>query len=293
MIELTGTDRALRAMQTQPHFSTSADRGWGQRFRLAAADVREGFGLWPLAWALGLADIRLRYRGSTLGPFWLTMSSAVMIGAMGFLYADLFHTDIHKYLPYLAVSLILWNYLSAMVTGGCTCFTQSEALIKGTRMPFTVHVLRSVFREAIVFGHNVIVIAGVFVLLGVHVSAYTLLAAPALLLWLADGFALSFLLGAFCARYRDVPQIVASLLQLAFFVTPIIWNAHVLDGHPHTLYLIRLNPFFSLLEIVRAPLLGEPLSLDTEAKALIVTGVIGLLSALAFARTRGRLAYWM
>ena len=293
MTDLTGTDRAIRAMQRQPHFTTSADRGWGQRFRLAAVDLREGFVLWPLSWALAVADIRLRYRGSTLGPFWLTLSTGVMIGSMGVLYADLFHTDIHKYLPYLAVSIILWNFLSSLVGDACACFTGAESLIKGTRMPFTVHALRSVFRDTIVFGHNIIVIVLVFVFLGVHVSAYALLAAPGLLVWLVDGFALAFLFGAFCARFRDVPQIIGSLMQLAFFVTPVIWNTNILAAHPGALALIRLNPFFYVLEIVRAPLLGTPLSLDMVAKALIVTGVLLLLAALAFARTRGRLAYWM
>jgi lipopolysaccharide transport system permease protein len=293
MTDLSGTDRAIRAMQRQPLFTTSADRGWGQRLRLAAEDLREGFILWPLSWALAVADIRLRYRGSTLGPFWLTLSTGVMIGSMGFLYADLFHTDIHKYLPYLAVSIILWNFLGSLVGDACTCFTGAEGLIKGTRMPFTVHALRSVFRDVIVFGHNIIVIVAVFLCLGVHVTAYALFAIPGLLLWLVDGFAVAFLFGAFCARFRDVPQIIASLMQIAFFVTPVIWNANILSTHPGALALIRLNPFYYIMEIVRAPLLGTDLSLGMVEKALLVTAALLALSGLAFARTRGRLAYWM
>jgi lipopolysaccharide transport system permease protein len=82
-------------------------------------------------------------------------------------------------------------------------------------------------------------------------------------------------------------------MQIAFFVTPVIWNASILDGHPRAAMLIGLNPFFYVLEIVRAPLLGEAMSLDMVAKALAVTAVLLVLSAFAFARTRGRLAYWM
>jgi lipopolysaccharide transport system permease protein len=57
--------------------------------------------------------------------------------------------------------------------------------------------------------------------------------------------------------------------------------------------LIRLNPFYYMLEIVRAPLLGTPMGIDLVLKALIVTVVLIILSLLIFARTRGRLAYWM
>jgi lipopolysaccharide transport system permease protein len=293
MTDMSGAERAIRSTQRQPLFTTSADRGWGQRMRLAKQDIKEGFGLWRLCWALGVADIRLRYRGSVLGPFWLTLSTAVMIGSMGFLYADLFHTDIHTYLPYLGVSLILWNFLGSMVADAGTCFTSAEALIKGTRMPFTVHALRSVVRDTIVFGHNIIVIFLLFIFLGFHVSLYCLLAIPGLLLWLIDGFALAFLFGAFCARYRDVPQIIGSVMQIAFFITPVMWNASVLAGHPRADLIIRLNPFYYLLEVVRGPLLGDQLTFNMIAKALIISAVLVIVSALAFARTRGRLAYWM
>jgi lipopolysaccharide transport system permease protein len=279
--------------QSQPLISISADRGWTQRARLATDDIAEGTKLWRLSWALGLADIKLRYRGSMLGPFWLTLSFAIMVGAMGFLYAELFHVDIHNYLPYLTASLLFWNYLNALVTDGCTCFTQSESLIKGTRIPFTVHAMRSVIRNTIVLGHNIIVVIALFLILGIHLSFYSLWVLPAFVLWLVDAFAVSLLFGAFCARFRDVPQIIASVMQIAFFLTPIMWYANRLESNTRAYLLIRYNPFFYLLEIVRAPLLGTPLTLYEVTKALIVSAGILIVSALMFARTRGRIAYWI
>lgn len=293
MSDVSNTDRAIRAAQRPPLFMISADRGWRQRFPLAALDIREGFKLWRLAWALGLSDIKLRYRGSMLGPFWLTLSSAIMIGSMGFLYADLFHTDIHSYLPYLATSIILWNYLSGLILDGCTCFTASESLIKGTRMPFTVHALRSVVRNTIVLAHNLVVIVGVYIIMGVPLSFYMLWATLGLMLWIVNGLAISLLFGAICARFRDVPQIIASIIQLAFFVTPVMWNVKILENSTRGDLLVRFNPFFYILEIVRAPLLGTPMTFDMVTKTLIVTVAIVVTSAIAFARTRGRIAYWM
>jgi lipopolysaccharide transport system permease protein len=294
MSELTTADHAAPAGRSQQLFTISADRGWGQRFGTAGQDLRDGFGLWRLAWALGMADIKLRYRGSLLGPFWLTLSTGIMIGSMGVLYAGLFHTDIHTYLPYLAASLILWNYLSLLVSDGCTCFTSSEALIKGMRMPFTVHALRSVFRNTIILAHNVVVIAVVFIAMHVQVTLYALMALPGLAVWLLDGFAISLLFGAFCARFRDVPQIIASVMQIAFFLTPVMWTADILaKGRPIAGALVRYNPFYYILELVRAPLLGAPLPVNHVLIALMISGVICSLAALGFTKTRGRLAYWM
>ncbi len=293
MAELSQSDTALRPFRTQSHFTLSADRGWTQRFQLALTDVRDGIRLWRLSWTLGLSDIKLRYRGSALGPFWLTLSTAIMIASMGVLYSYLFHVKIHNYLPYITVSIVFWNYLNTLITDGCNCFIQAESLIRGTRMPFTVHALRSVVRNTIVLAHNLIVIVGVFVIMRLPVSWEALWAVPALMLWLVDAYALSLLLGAFCARFRDVPQIVMALLQVVFFITPIMWYAKVVESHPKADLLIRFNPFYYMLEIVRAPLLGRPVPVDVVLKALIVSTGIFAITAFGFARTRGRIAYWV
>jgi lipopolysaccharide transport system permease protein len=290
MSELTTTDTAKRV---QPLFTLSADRGWGQRFEIAARDVRDGFGLWRLAWALGMADIKLRYRGSVLGPFWLTLSTGIMIGAMGILYAGLFHVDIHSYLPYLAASQIFWTFLSLLVSEGCTCFTASEALVKGTRMPFTVHALRSVLRNTIVLAHNVVIIAVVFIVMHVSVTWYALWTLPALLLWLVDGFAISLFLGAFCARFRDIPQIIASVMQIAFFLTPVMWTVGSIGNNRARALVVEYNPFYYILEVVRAPLLGTDIPLPHVWIVVGISVVLWVVSALFFAKTRGRLAYWM
>ena len=77
----------------------------------AVADLVGAARLWRLALALGWFDIRLRYRGSMLGPFWLTLSTAVMVVALGVLYSALFKMELHDYLPFLALSLVLWTFL--------------------------------------------------------------------------------------------------------------------------------------------------------------------------------------
>jgi lipopolysaccharide transport system permease protein len=101
------------------------------------------------------------------------------------------------------------------------------------------------------------------------------------------------LFGALCARFRDVPQIIGALLQIAFFITPVMWNATILEGHHNAGLLIQLNPFYYILEILRAPLLGTPLTTGIILKGVIVSTGIIILSTIGFAKTRGRIAYWV
>ena len=156
-----------------------------------------------------------------------------------------------------------------------------------------MHAARSVVRNTIVLAHNLVVVVIVFAVMGIHESLCSLAAIPAFALWVIDGFAISLLFGAFCARFRDVPQIIMSIMQIAFFVTPIMWYAKILENDPKAELLIRFNPFFYLLGILRAPLLGTPMTTNMVLKALIVSAIIIGVSTVGFARTRGRIAYWV
>lgn len=265
--------------------------GHTERQRLAAIDVADACRLWRLALTLGWFDIRLRYRGSMLGPFWLTLSTAVMVAALGVLYSRLFNMELHDYLPFLALSLVLWGVLSTVIGEACTCFTSAEGTIRSMRMPFTLHPMRVVVRNLIVLGHNVVVILAVYFWFNNWPGWHALMAIPALLLWLIDGLAVCFLLGPIGARFRDIPPIIASVIQIAFFVSPIIWKPELLKGT--ALELLWLNPFFTLLEIVRGPMLGETVTLHVWASALGYSAVLIGLAWVLFSRTRARLAFWV
>jgi len=261
------------------------------RQRLALADVLAGLRMWRLAGTLGWFDIRLRYRGSMLGPFWLTLSTAVMVAALGVLYSTLFKMDLHDYLPFLALSLVLWAFVSTLVGEACTCFVGAEAMVRSVRLPFTLYALRVIVRNVLVLAHNVVVIVAVYAVFDVWPGVMALAALPGLLLWVVDGLACCLLLGAVCARFRDIPPIVGSVMQIAFFVSPIIWRPEMLAGSSAA--WLPFNPFYTLLEVVRAPLLGQMPEWHVWLSALLFSAVLGGAAWMGFARVRSRLAFWV
>jgi lipopolysaccharide transport system permease protein len=265
-------------------------RAGGQHVRLAGQDILEGLRMWRLACTLGWLDIRLRYRGSLLGPFWLTLSTAVMMGSLGVLYAALFHMDLHAYLPFIALSLVLWGFMGGVVSEGCTCFTQAEGVIRAVRMPLFIQAIRTVTRNLLVLAHNIPVIVVVYLLLSVHIGWQALWALPGIALWLIAGAAVCVPLGAIGARFRDIPPIVGSVMQIAFFITPLIWLPTQLGPREH---LLILNPFFDLIEIVREPLLDSSAGWHVWMAALAITVVLCAMSWALFVRVRGRIAFWL
>jgi lipopolysaccharide transport system permease protein len=247
--------------------------------------------LWRLSLTLGWFDIRLRYRGSMLGPFWLTLSTGIMVIALGILYSSLFKMDIANYLPYLAISLVLWNVLSTVIAEACVCYTQAEGMIRSIRLPHTLQAVRVVVRNLVVLAHNVLVILAVYLYFRAWPGVSALGALPGLAVWVVDGLAVCLLLGPIGARFRDVPPIVGSVVQIAFFISPIIWKPELLEGEAAR--LLWLNPFYTLLEIVRGPLLGDFPHWTTWLSALGYSFALCGTAWLMFARVRGRLAFWV
>ena len=267
-----------------------ANQTLAARNRLALIDLREGWSLLPLSMSLGWLDIRLRYRGSALGPFWLTLSTAVMVGSLGFLYAHIFQIEVAGYLPYLALSLVLCGFLAAIVSEACTAFTDAEGVIRAVRMPFFVFAARTLIRNLLVLAHNILVIVVVFAIFLIWPGWHGLLALPGLLLWGIDALALTLLLGTFCARFRDILPIVASIMQIAFFVTPVIWKPGQLGAG--AVYL-PLSPFYDMLQIVRAPMLGESPGLEPWLGAMVYSLLLCGVAWSFFVRARGRIAFWI
>lgn len=260
-----------------------------RQFRLALVDLASGFTRWPLWIRLGWNDILKRYRRSVLGPFWLTASMGIMVAALGVLYANLFNTPIHDFLPFLCVGLLVWNLISSFLVEGGTLFSSSESYIKQVRLPFSVYVYQSTWSKLIIFAHNLLIYFLVLAYFGIWPGTIALLAIPGLFLVLGNGALATLSIGVISARFRDIPQFINSIVQILFFVTPIMWKPELLKD-PRWL---DLNPFYHLVEIVRRPLLGAAPSLRDYGFVLLITIFNLVLSGAIFVRFRSRIAYWV
>jgi len=263
----------------------------GRRRRASAwTDIVEGIALWRLWFRLGWNDILQRYRRSVLGPFWLTASMAIMVVTLGVLYAELFNQPIDDFLPFLCVGLLVWTLIAGYLTEGGTLFTGSESYIKQIRLPFSIYVYRSSWAKLIVFAHNFVIYIGVLIYFQIWPGAVSLLAVPGLMLIVLNGTIASLTIGIVSARFRDIPQLIASIVQIIFFLTPIFWKPESLRGHA---YITDFNPFFHLLEIVRAPLLGNLPSAANYFVVLFLTLINVAIASAFFSRFRSRIAYWV
>jgi ABC-type polysaccharide/polyol phosphate export permease len=257
---------------------------------LAWEDITAGLKNWWLWSSMAWQDIRQGYRGSVLGPFWLTISMGIMVGALGVLYSAIFKMEITTFLPYLALGFLFWNLISSLIIDGTLAFVKAEGILLQVKMPISIHALRSVMRNLIIFLHNCVIGLAVLMIFGIPQSLYSLVSLVGLVLILLNGFWVTLLFGMLCTRFRDIGPIVSSVTQIVFFLTPIIWIPSSLGNN---LWMIYLNPAYAFIEIARGPLLGHTIPLPVWAMAFGVTILGYVVTFLFFTRFRARVPFWV
>ena len=259
-------------------------------FTLALTDLRQSVASWRLWMLLGWLEIRQRYARSRVGPFWLTISMGVVITSIGVVYGTLFGQKMSEYLPYLAASLVTWGMFASTVQEGSSAFIANAAYIRQVSTPKLIYVLQVPWRNLLILAHNFVIVVVLLAIFGVPSWATLPLFIPGLLILTLNATWLAMLAGLVSARFRDLPQIIASLVQVAFYVTPIMYRPEALTKFS---FIVRLNPLAYLLDVVRLPLLGQVPSATTYA-VTIAMAVVGWIVALVITnRYLKRISYWV
>jgi ABC-type polysaccharide/polyol phosphate export permease len=259
---------------------------------IASNDVIAGLKRYSLVGLLGWQDVRQRYRRSSLGPFWLTISMSVMIATIGIVFGKIFHTPMADFLPFLTMGMILWGFISAVINEACTSFVVAEGIIKQLPIPLFVHVLRILWRNIVILGHNIIIFPLVLLAFGESLSLMAFISIPGFLLVLVNLTWMALILAVLCTRYRDLSQIVGSVLQVIFYLTPIMWMPKLLPGHV-SLYLLDLNPAYHLLGIIRSPLLGQLPPRMSWCVSIVLAFMGWSVALFVYGRYKHRIAYWL
>jgi ABC-2 type transport system permease protein/lipopolysaccharide transport system permease protein len=259
--------------------------------RDAFADVGNALGRWELWLTMAWQDIRQRYRGSMLGPFWVTINMGLMVALLASIYSKLLGAAIQEYLPFLTLGFLIWRWIELSVNESTLVFIIANRYIKQLRLPVTLFVFRLIARNLIVFAHNFVVYLVVAVIVGLNPGWDALLAIPGLILGTICIFWITLLFGMLSARFRDFPQIIASLIPIAFYVTPILWEPKLIGARRFV--LVDYNPFYYFLEVIRAPLMGHAPPAGFWKVTIAITLALTAIGFPTFRRFRGRLSYWV
>lgn len=245
------------------------------------------YDLWSfLAWQ----DIKIKYRRSKIGPFWITLSMAIFCGALGVVYSQLFRTELSELLPFLSIGFVTWSFIASCLGEMPNLFIENSSYIKEMQMNLLTIHLRALTRSIIILCHNLLIVLGVYVYFGISPGWPVLLVFPGFVLVLLNLVAIGIALSIVGARFRDTSQITQNILQVGFFVTPIFWLPRLL---PEGSWVIAINPLAHFIDLVRSPLLGHfPQFVSWEGGILSL--VMSTTIAVATYRSKsGRIAFWV
>jgi ABC-type polysaccharide/polyol phosphate export permease len=258
----------------------------------AAEDLLRGLSKRQLWGRLGWLDVKRRYRRTTIGPFWTSITLAIYVVTVGTVGAALWHQDIYEYVPFLVSGMIVWMLVSTIVMESCNLFIAGQTLFRNIRFDYSILAYALVWRNFLILLHNFAVyLLAALVLKPSLLGLTALLALPGLALVVANGVWVSLLLGIVCLRFRDVPQLVNSAIQISMLITPLFWPADTLAGMRRAVF-VEINPLYHVLDVVRAPLLGRVPDTMSYAVMVVMTVVGWWVTYVIFKRFRQRIAYW-
>ena len=256
----------------------------------AVDDLRSGVFSWRLGHFLAWQDVKQKYRRSTLGPIWLTLSFGVQILTMGLLSAFLFTVPIDKSLPYVCAGMLLWSLVTQVINDGATLFVSAGRYITQIKCPLSVFLLQAVLRNVFIAGHNAVIYVIVAVVLGVVPGPSILMWPLGVVLVLIALSWIALVAAVLSARYRDVPVMITNLLTILFWFTPLMYFPEQLGRKR---FIADYNPFTHIIALVREPLLGGTPTL-TDWLVVLVIAVLGWAGAFVFfAKFRARIVYWL
>jgi lipopolysaccharide transport system permease protein len=214
----------------------------------------------------------------------------VMVGSIGLVYGTLFNQPMDEYLPMVGMGFVVWGLIAGILNDACYAYINSANYIRQSDAPLWIYVLQVVWRQIIIFAHNFVIVIAILAVFGIDHPVRLLLFFPGLILLIINLTWMGQLVAILSVRYRDVPQLVASMVQVLFYITPLMWRQQMLTKHT---WLITFNPFASFVDIVRSPLLGQFPALSSW----ITTGVLAIIGwilvMIVTRRTFSRIAYWI
>lgn len=196
--------------------------------------------------ALTARDLKARYRGSILGFFWSLANPLLLLAVYTLVFTVFFEQKVVTPYPLFLFSGILpWTFFSAAVLESTTSISANAGLIKKVMFPAEALPLVVVLSHLVHFLAALpILLAAMaaFAVLGKFTMSWTILLVPVLMLLQALFVAgLALIVSSASVLFRDLRDIVANLMQLGFFMTPVLYLLDNIPSRPLRA-LLRVNP---------------------------------------------------
>jgi lipopolysaccharide transport system permease protein len=239
--------------------------------------------------ALGWIEVQLKYTRSLLGPFWITLSACILIGGMTIVNLSLFGLNIEEVMPWIAVGIIMWNYIVVIIEESLGIFDDQKIL--NIRIEPVDIIAIQICKNLIILLHNLIILVPIIFIFDLPITKNYFYLLYGFTIFLINSFSFTTIFGILCLRYRDFVLIIRNLLFLLFLMTPIFWVPVNLNNN--RIAFVDYNILFQIIQTVRDPLLGNPINNFCFLITSIFTLVFLFISIIVYKKFKTRIVFWI
>jgi lipopolysaccharide transport system permease protein len=249
-------------------------------------------GIWEfkyLIYNLVLRDLKVKYKGSTLGFLWSLLNPLLMIVVYTVAFKYVMKIKVPNFPIFLFSALLPWNFLSSTLSMGVTSITENSNLVKKVYFPREVLPLSIVLVNLFHFCLSFLVLIPALLFFKIIPGFSFLFLVVIVFFQTLFVLGLTLLASALDVYYKDVKHFLEVLLNLWFWLTPIIWPLNLV---PEKLQdYVYLNPFTAFVQAYRDIILHNQFPNPFILIILVVTGIlVFLLGAAVFQKKQRRFA---
>ncbi|GAB7303864.1 ABC transporter permease [Clavibacter michiganensis subsp. michiganensis] len=251
----------------------------GRASRTPAARYRRSL------WLLTTRDLKVRYSTSALGWFWSILDPLVMSGIYWFVFTVVFSRDVGEepYIVFLLAALLPWMWFTGATSDFTRAFSSQAKLVRSTRIPRSIWVLRLVLAKGFEFVASLPVLAVFAIVAGARLDVHVLLFPLAVLIQAALLLGIGLIVSPLVVFFRDLERAVKLVLRFLFYASPIVYSSSDLPAELHP--WAALNPLTGVFGLYRAAFFPSELDWYAVGVSAAISAGLVVVGALVFRRS--------
>ena len=218
-------------------------------------------------------DIRGKYKASFLGILWSFVNPLLQVLVYAIVFPYVMKIKTPNYLIFLITGIIPWSWFSIAISQGAGSFVYNSNLIKKVYFPREILPISNVTSGMINFLISCVIILIAVLLSGLGLSWHLVFLPLIVLVQYIFTLAFVMLVSAFNVYVRDVEYIVAFILNMAFYATPILYSIDMFNGS-HLAIIFKLNPMAHVINAYRDIFYVHAIP---HISSLLIVGAVSLL----------------
>ena len=252
--------------------------------------IKEIYAYREMIFSMVQKDLRGRYKGSFLGFLWTFINPLLQLLVYNLVFSIILRSGVDKYYLFLFVALIPWIFFSSAITGGSVSVIAQKDLVKKIYFPTEVIPISYVTSCFVNMLLGFVVVIGVVIYSGVHISPLALLCLPVVMIveyFLALGIAM--ITSAVTVYFRDLEHILTIIAMAWMYITPVVYDIEICPTEYR--WIMHINPMTSVIIAFRDILYyGRVPEMMTLLEAVVLGVVFLLIGCLVFRKLKRRFA---